>query len=97
MAKYLDCPRTGEKCGEWKCFCSQACQNPGPKLKCEFLRAFEDGMWDTKVVEVPFPPNATVDQLIEWAQTATDEGFAHRKVVAFAVFSFPFVVDEGIE
>ena len=59
-------------------------------FQVEFLRAWEDGTWDTVVRHVPLPmthEKCTTDHLIEWYDKVYGGNVAHRKMVLVAVYN----------
>lgn len=57
-------------------------------MQVEFLVAWDDGMWTTVIVKVPFKsaPNETI---LEWANKELVKQPAYRKSVLFAVYQVP--------
>jgi hypothetical protein len=60
-------------------------------MKIEFLRAWEDGLWDTVVMTVPDHVAFGDDDgpVVRWAQQGPGQEIQNRKVVLWAVYSRP--------
>lgn len=72
--------------------CEEGDDLESPICRVEFLRAWDDGTWDTHIYEVPpklFHEKATDDARVEWAHRVLGPQAQYRRVVLWAVYSLP--------
>ncbi|RJQ25419.1 hypothetical protein C4565_08340 [Candidatus Parcubacteria bacterium] len=71
-------------------YCEEGDDLESPTFRVEFLRAWDDGTWNTEIYEVHprlSHEKATNDNLIEWANRVLGTQAQYRKVVLWAVYS----------
>lgn len=85
----------GNRTGDWRHedpdhSCEEGDELESPVYRVEFLRAWDDGSWDTQICEVhPYLTHekATDEHLVEWANKVLGVQAQYRKVVLWAVYS----------